>query len=196
MGNIFCTTNGNVFQNRYILARKSIYKDKESIHNSYIQKSFRESLGRLMKHKITVTYSEIIKDLKKNNFKSLNLVVQYCMDYNYCSLGLTFKDILYLVYNKIINHKYKIEILKILDDEMKISEHLCFTSKITGLVYCLQTFDDDVNIVIDDTEQIGNVVSIMRKKYINNDDFIKYTRIQLTELGYNNSVIESWLNYI
>ena len=72
-------------------------------------------------------------------------------------LNLTFKEILLAVYQKIINHEHKLEILEILNEEMKSAECKCFTGRITRLVNCLSGFDNDVVIKIADNEQIGNV---------------------------------------
>jgi len=62
------------------------------------------------------------------------------------------------------------------------------------LVNCLSGFDDDVVIKISDNEQIGNVLSAMRTKYENNDEFRENAIKQLLELRYDLSVINEWIN--
>ena len=77
---------------------------------------------------------------------------------------------------------------------MRSAECKCFTGRITRLVNCLSGFDDDVVIKISDNEQIGNVLSAMRTKYENDDEFRENAIKQLLELRYDLSVINEWIN--
>ena len=99
------------------------------------------------------------------------------------------------VYQRIINHQHKKEILKILDEEIQSSQDKCFTGRITRLVSCLCGFENDIKLEIADNEQIGNIISLIQNKYGNDIDKIKEeSRKQLLELGYSIEVINDWLD--
>ena len=149
---------------------QNIYNDKQSVHNHSIQESFRKSVSNLLSIKPSIKYEDIIEDLIANNFDATSNIIEFSSDESiHGELNLTFKELLICVYNRIIKNEHKLEILKILSEEMKSAECKCFTGRITRLVSCLVGFEDDIIIKISDNEQIGNVLSILRKKY-NNDD--------------------------
>ena len=82
---------------------------------------------------------------------------------------------------------------------MKSAECKCFTRRITRLVNCLSCFDNvhfvyDVVIKISDNEQIGNVLSVMRNKYEKDNEFRENAIKHLSELGYDLSVINEWID--
>jgi len=149
----------------------------------------------LLKHKIDITYDAVLNDLILNNSNAIKYIIEFAADESVHSiLNLTFKEILLAVYQKIINHEHKSEILIILEEDMKSAECKCFTGRITRLVNCLSGFDDDVVIKISDNEQIGNVLSAMRNKYEKDDEFKENAIKQLLELGYSLSVINEWID--
>lgn len=47
---------------------------------------------------------------------------------------------------------------------MKDANCKCFTGRISRLVNCLVGFYDDIKIIISDSEQIGNIISLIGKK--------------------------------
>ena len=54
---------------------------------------------------------------------------------------------------------------------MKSADCKCFTGRITRLVNCLLSFDDDVVIKISDNEQISNVLLAIKSKYEKDKEF-------------------------
>ena len=79
---------------------------------------------------------------------------------------------------------------------MKSAECKCFTGRVTRLVNCLCGFESDITIKIADNEQIGNIISLLRNKYNDDNKFIEESRKQLLELGYSIDVINEWLDNI
>lgn len=65
--------------------------------------------------------------------------------------------------------------------------------KLTRLINCLCGFDEDVQIKIADNEQISNVLSIIRNKYVDDQTFNNVAHLQLKEMGYDSLIIEEWL---
>jgi hypothetical protein len=79
---------------------------------------------------------------------------------------------------------------------MKSAECKCFTGRITRLVSCLCGFEEDIIIKISDNEQIGNIISRMRQKYLDDEKFKEESKKQLQELGYSIEIINEWIEHI
>ena len=108
------------------------------------------------------------------------------------------------VWNKIEKNDNKNEILNILNNEMKESLCKCFTGRLSRLINCLNGFDEDVEIKINDNEQIGNIILLIKEELLsksetNEIDVNKWrelTRKELEEREYDSDVINKWLEYI
>jgi pimeloyl-CoA synthetase len=76
---------------------------------------------------------------------------------------------------------------------MKDSICKCFTGRITRLVNVLNGFDSKIKIEINEAEQIGAVLSLLRNKYSNDEEFKKEAEKELKERGYSDEIINNWL---
>ena len=138
-----------------------------------------------------------MEDLISNNSLAIDYITEFCSDDSvHQELNLTFNELFISVYQRINLHKHKNEILKLLEEEMKSAECKCFTGRVTRLVNCLYGFEEDIVIKIADNEQIGNVIAIIRNKFIDDDEFKKESKNQLLELGYTIEIINEWLDNI
>ena len=81
---------------------------------------------------------------------------------------------------------------------MQDSECKCFTGRISRLVNCLSGYSDKVRIQISETEEIGNIISvIMNKRGLKTIENLKEeVSIALKERGYADEKIVEWLEYI
>jgi hypothetical protein len=98
-------------------------------------------------------------------------------------------------------NKFKIEIYKILEQEMNDTICKCFTGRMSRLINCLNGFDDHIVIHISNNEQIGNIIILIKNKLLeeNNYTIEKHKEIVMKELydrGYDKNVIDEWLEYI
>ena len=107
------------------------------------------------------------------------------------------------VYGRIVceqDAEKKKELYKRLQEELGEGECKCFTGRLSRLVNVLNGFYDDVEITISANEQISNVILVLRSKHglkIDDDmtDEVKEKiRAELEERGYENDIIEVWLN--
>lgn len=174
-----------------------IYKDSQNVHNYHIQLTLKESIGRLVDDKPSMEIEEIFKDLfDLNQLKLIELIRSNLLDDSvHSQLNVTFKELFIAVYQRIHLNEHKNEILRILLSELEDSKDKCFTGRLTRLVNSLNGFDEDVQIKIDDNEQIGNVLTQLRKLYNNDIVTFKLKAIEhLQQLGYEIGVIELWLN--
>ena len=118
-------------------------------------------------------------------------------------LKITFKDLLEVVWKIIDDHENANDIKMILQWEILDSENKCYTGRLGRLVNCLNGYDDRVIIQISDNEQIGQIISVIRRRLLDDDDE-EYTiekhremaREELILRGYNHEIIENWLKHL
>jgi hypothetical protein len=90
----------------------------------------------------------------------------------------------------------QIEIKKIINIEMKDAECKCLTGRINRLVNCLSGFSSLVDIKINDSEQISNLLIMLRTKYVDTDELKKVFCIEMIERGYGQDVIDEWFEFV
>ena len=68
----------------------------------------------------------------------------------------------------------------------------------TRLVNSLSGFSDLIKVNISESEEIGNIISVARVKFIDIDEIKEYVRREMSERGYGYSEekINEWINYI
>lgn len=187
------------------IIREITYDDSQSVHKSSVQKSIQTSISALMKNapvfdidavKDFITNDNILYDSTKQS------LFQYSEDDSVHSiLQITFEELLVAVWNRIITNDNSIEIKKILNTEMVDAQFKCFTGRISRLVNCLNGFDSDIVVKIDDSEQIGTIISITREQLENTDRYTveahkEIVTDRLTDLGYTQAVIDEWVVHI
>jgi len=176
-----------------------VYSDGQNIHNSNIQRSFRSSLGKLLKDKNILSLDEckqhVIEcgELEEQTKREL---LNYCDDKTEHSVYLvTFEEVFQYVISRIVKHQYANEMLKILNGEIKDTICKCFTGRMTRLVNVLNGFYDDINIQIGSNEQISNIIVMLQEKY-EGDELVENVRKEMKEREYDEEVIEEWLTFI
>ena len=130
-------------------------------------------------------------------------LVEYSNDDTEMSLlNCTFKDLLVPIWTRIQkNENHKDEIKKILNNDMKDSLCKCFTGRISRLLNVLNGFYDDVNVTINSSEQIGNIIVIVKERLESENRYSielhkDVVRKELIERNYPEETIEEWLNEV
>lgn len=187
--------------------RLHIYNDNQNIHDSKIQKCISISISNII-NKYTIysdDYYNIINNIIIDPILSENckrLLLEYCdIKDIHLSTQITFEELLYYVWTHINSLDTRDEIKKILNNEINNSDCMCFIGKISRLINCLNGFTDLVTINISDTQQIGNIISMVKEEllYQNNYTIEKHKELVLKELierEYNSSMIEEWISFI
>jgi hypothetical protein len=153
---------------------KTTAEQAQNVHNSDIQDSFSKSVTTIMNH----GFPKIVNYLEKIWYYYIvdgidiiqNAIFINCINRN-CKLktivsksGVTYGEIMERIWTISQNHDSKIEIRKILRDEINAGKHLCFTGQVTRLVNSLSGFVDGVQIGYSENEQINNaVIATMRR---------------------------------
>lgn len=192
------------------IADINVYADAQNVHNSGIQQYVKDSIYRLTtqvgipKFNIDILNTMILSDniLSENSKTQL---IEYCSDDTvYSLLLLTFCEVLWYILHT-INNNFNIsdqnEIKQILNQELIDSECKCFTGRINRIINCLNGFCPLVQINISNSEQIGNIIILERRKL---ESIGSYSAEQLKlnvkhallDRGYDTTIITQWLEYI
>ena len=127
-------------------------------------------------------------------------MIEYSRDTNiHTELGITFDELLKYIISRIHENEHKNEIKKVLNNEMKDAECKCFTGRISRLVNSLNGFDKEVIINISDSEQISQIILLIRDRLGTEYTTEKHKELVLKELlerGFSSDKIDIWINSI
>jgi Leucine-rich repeat (LRR) protein len=184
----------------------NVYNDGQNIHNSSIQLTVRDSINRLSDKfrepfNLELLTNQILEDPIINCKERL---IQYMSNKEEHSLLLlNFAEILWLVWMEIntFNEETQIEIKKRLNEEIQEAECMCYTGRCNRLINCLNGFSDLVEIKIQDSSQIGNVIVIVKNRLEDNNEYTinkhkEEVKKELLERGYELKTINEWIEYI
>jgi Leucine-rich repeat (LRR) protein len=193
---------------RYLERNKTtqkIYYDSQSVHNHSIQEGIINSINYIMSIKPIYHIDNLNDIIINNNFisnKTKTILFEYinCQDIH-SMLNITFAELLINILSFIDQHQEKIEIYKILEQEMNDALCKCFTGRMSRLINCLNGFDDNIIVHISDNEQICNIIILIKDKLIseNNYSIPLHKEIVIKELynrGYDKDIVDEWIEYI
>jgi len=178
---------------------QNVYQNKQSVHDHNIEKTTNESIINFLtsfKYQKTQNLEILINDLNIST-TSKQLLLNYSLEnYIHSVLQMKYSEIIEPILYFIINHKYKEELLKILDQEIIESQGKCLQGRISRSINILNGYHDSVKINISDNEQISNLIINLQNKYNNlfelKDNFIK----EMIERNYNKEIIDEWIKHI
>ena len=91
------------------------------------------------------------------------------------------------------------EIKKILNQEIQDTECKCFTGRMNRVVNCLNGFSKLVKIEIKSSDQIGNIIFLIKDKLGTEYTIDKHKELvkqEMLERNYPEQEIEEWLSHI
>jgi Leucine-rich repeat (LRR) protein len=189
------------------LNRINVYNDSQNIHNSSIQLTVKESINKLSVKFRLVQFN--LEDLTKQLLEDQIInckerLIQYMSNKEEHSLLLlNFAEILWLVWMEIntFNSDKQLEAKKRLNEEISEAECMCYTGRCNRLINCLNGFSDLVEIKIQDSSQIGNVIVIVKEQLESKDEYSvdkhkEEVKKELLERGYGLETINEWIEYI
>ena len=188
----------------------SIYTDAQNIHDSTIQLCVKDSINRittrtdLQKYNIDELHTLIIENTILTE-TSKSLLFEYIADTTVHSLLLlTFNEVLWFIIQTILTDfqiEEQEEIFKVLNQEIIDADCRCFTGRMNRVINCLNGFSPLVTINIKDSEQIGNIIILVKNKLeLTNTYTVEQHKIEvkkeLLERNYDIDTIKIWLEYI
>ncbi len=176
----------------------SIYNDKQNIHDVEIQRTVCESVQSLLKDpKNIFSIDDIINsDLDKT---TIEFLVEYCQDQTIHSIHLiTYQELISYVWNRIQISDHKLELLKILQEQISDSACKCFTGRFNRTLSVLVGFYDDIKINISDNSRIGAIILNIKEKIIPYDPYMhkEIATTYLLNVGYTMSDIRLWVDAV
>jgi hypothetical protein len=180
---------------------QNVYKDKQSVHNSGIQASFRETVHRLTRVPCHISLDQTLEEILQSTLPEETKIslTEYASSQDiHGELQLTFGELLVIVWNRVRTHPSQKELQVILTNEMKDALCMCFTGRITRLVNTLSGFDPDVSITITENEQLSNLVMLTKEKIVPYD-LVRHRALFMEEAQqrqYSSQTIEEWLKYL
>ena len=182
-----------------------VYNDQQNVHDHNIQKCIRESINKVILDRPSVDFDLMFQQIVENDIleeETKKILVDFSSNEDiYSVLGITFKELLLSVWSIIIQNKDKKEILGILNTEMKDSMCKCFLGRMSRLINCLNGFDERVQIQMDDSSQIGNIIVITKMNLEKEKSYTieKHKEIVIKELlerGFDETLIKEWVDNI
>ena len=178
----------NVLIRRLFRNGANVYNDSQNVHNTHIQKSLKDSIIKLFNTNIEeYNLDECIQKLDiSEEFKNyIQLLDELFHD-------ITFREILMIVFNKILKNENKDELIKILKYELKEGNNKCFVGKVTRIVNVLSGFDTDVSISISENEQKNIIAQKIFKETNSYEDYKEKFIKEMNERGFSD--YDDWLN--
>lgn len=175
-----------------------LYNDTEIVHDSAIQKSIKDSIMNLLydeSPQISIeniynsNLSSMAKEIIKDNCICEVFILNRCVTYG---------EVILYVWNRIQKSSHKLELEKILDEQLSDAYNNCFTGVLSRTISTLVGFYDDVYIEISNTSRISEIIVNCAKKIIPYD--VYEHQKQATQLllcaGYSDQQINAWVPYI
>jgi len=181
-----------------------VYNDSQNVHNHQIQECIKVSLENILNIPKTINKEQLLDDIINNKYMnetSIQLLLEYCNDKSIHSiLNINFEEALLhvLEYINLECTEHKIEIYKILADEIVESECKCFTGRISRLINCLNGFTPLVEVKIPENMELSNIIVMIKNNYNgdNVDELKEITRKELLERGYDNELITEYVEFV
>jgi hypothetical protein len=183
----------------------AVYNDTQNVHHHGIQKSIIESIQNIISIKPEITSDNMMNEIIQNqqlNQETKNALIEYSNDSEiHSTLGITFKELLLSVWCIIRTHTERDNILEVLNNEMSDSICKCFTGRMSRLINCLNGFDERVSIKMPDSDQIGNIIILIKNKLESDNSYTieKHRELVLKELnerGFPEDIIAVWIENI
>lgn len=176
----------------------SIYTDNQNVHSRHIQKSVCDSVRNLLTDPKPVFTIELAIESDLDP-KTVSLIAEFCADETVHSTHLlTYAELLAYVWQRISLSEHKVELLKILAEQVRDAECKCFTGRFNRALSVLVGFYPDITITISDSSRISAIILAIQQRL---DPYDPAThrltaRRELIEAGYTEAEIKPWLEAI
>ena len=176
----------------------SVYTNKQNVHDIHIQKCVCESIQRLLTDpKPEFSIQAIIEsDLPEH---AVRLLLEYCSDDAIHSVHLlTYLELLGYVWARIQRSEHRIELVKILAEQVTDAECKCFTGRFNRTISVLVGFYPDIIIEIADSSRIGAIILAVKERLDSYtlEEHVRQAENLLLEADYDTATIKPWLDAI
>ena len=183
--------------------KQNVYTDAQNVHNHNIQECIRKSIYNLINIPSTIqSLSNYIVENTILTEQSKQLLFEYIEDKTiHSTLLITFKELLLHTLSVIDKNEHTDEILKIMNIELSDSLCKCYTGRMSRIINCLNGFSDLVQVQLSESEQIGQIIFIVKDMLIGKNEYTiekhkELVSIELIDRKYGSDIIETWIAFI
>ena len=177
---------------------KSIYGDRQNVHDSHIQSSVSQSVSNLLSDHVPQFDLQSIIESGLDG-RAVSIIATWAEDTTVHSQHLlTYAELMAYVWARICRHESKADLLKILAEQVTDAECKCFTGRFNRTLSVLVGFYDDISINISDSSRISAIVIEIGKKIepYSAEEHMRTSSQALLEIGYTLTDIQPWLDAI
>jgi hypothetical protein len=178
----------------------NIYNDSQSVHRSSVTNSVKKSIENLMDDKTNLSSEKMITIILENDILTQEIksrIIQYIENKEELIHSMvTFEDLITKVVSRIISHRERNELFKILNEQMIESECMCLTGRMSRLVSVLDGFFEDIRIGISCSEMISSIILQVTSIPGTVEEHKELSTKKLLENGFKLEEIESWIEAI
>ena len=153
-----------------------------------------------MDQKIDISEQKVIDEILDDDILTESVkeaLIEYSKNTDvHSQLNVTFMEALKSVWSCIRNHPSGTEIKRVLNQEMQDSICKCFTGRLLRLINTLNGFDPRVSVKISDSQEIANVIILVKSKTNNLHEQRRIVTEELVERGYSKDQINEWIGYL
>lgn len=198
---------------RAMIHQRSVYENKQNVHDDAIVESFKKSIAQLTTQKtflekkheyrldsIDDVINKYVRSEEAFSADTKDALESYLTDdYVHSAFLLTFFE-LFAAVMFVILHDYKDqpetqrELKKILNDEIEKSRGLCFTGRMSRLANTLNGFTSLIKVEIRSSDQISNIYNITKNQC--GGSHKKHRELfekEMRERGYPQKTIDEWV---
>ena len=179
--------------------KPSIYLDAQNAHDSSVQESVTKAVAVLLKDPTPIFSLHTIKISKYIHASTKRILYAYMRDQTKHSVcGLTYAQLLARIWQRIEASVHKLELFRILEEQVLEATDLCFTGRFNRTLITLAGFDPEISIGISDNTRISAIVDAARTACKPYDAALHYATAlaKLTDAGYTVDKISPWLTAI
>ncbi len=191
---IYDSVRDIMYNNKYT----TIYDNKENIENKIVKDSINDSIIAIFSDPKPIFSIDDIME-SELSFKTKKILENFCLNKIFRTINMiriTYQDLLSYVWNRIIRSEHRLELMKILDEEISNADRVCFSGQIARTVSVLVGFYDDINIRISDNCRISAIILNCKNKINSYDSqiHINMSIELLNSAGYSETEIKPWID--
>jgi hypothetical protein len=169
------------------------YDDSENVHDSHIQKTFKQCVEQLLEMGRTDDLLNDIKKDKRLSDQAKEMITSFCQHENMISsVSMTYRTLLSLVWSVI---KEDNNVIAILNKELtEIDKYICLVGMATTTVNCLSGIY--VNMYVSENQYISDFIIHQREKITDEEELREYCFHELIKRGHSPKLVREFVDAI
>ena len=174
------------------------YTDNENVMSTAVKDSVFKSIQNLMRDSTPVFTMRLVEE-SGLNYDTVRRIKDSCSDTSiHSELLVSYKQLFSYVWQRVCASEHKIELLKILEQQVNEGATRCLIGRLTRALATLVGFYDDIHIAIAPSSQIHAIVQVTKAQVKPYNAMAHRALVQerLHEINYADEEIRPWLDAI